>query len=154
MKGIIHGREKERYPRKVYDRPDGRKRGRKDMLGIKKENYLKLLFLSLLSLSACGGGGGGANEGTGSGAGGNATVSMVWYANTESDLGGYKVYYGPASRSYEHSQDVGIATHEGDNVYYELTGLSNAQTYFIAVTAYDIFGNESDFSNEIIAVPN
>ena len=100
------------------------------------------------------GGGGGGNDGTGSGGEGDGTISLVWYANTESDLGGYKVYYGSASRSYEHFHDVGIATYEGDNVYYELTGLSRGQTYYIAVTAYDIFRNESDFSDEISAIPN
>ena len=38
----------------------------------------------------------------------------------------------------------------GDQVTYTLTGLNSGQTYFFAVTAYDLTGiDESPFSNEI-----
>jgi hypothetical protein len=70
-------------------------------------------------------------------------VTLAWNANTEIDLGGYKLYYGQASRNYTASVDV------GNNTTYTLGGLGTGQTYYFAVTAYDrISLDESDFSNE------
>jgi len=78
-----------------------------------------------------------------------ASVRISWNSNTESDLGGYIVYYGTSSRSYQDSFDVGLATRV------DLTDLAAATPYFIAVTAYDISGNESDFSSEAyISLPS
>ena len=75
-----------------------------------------------------------------------ADVTLQWDANTEPDLKGYKVYYGVATRNYEYSIDVGNVT------TYLLTGLTEGQTYYIAVTAYDSDNNESGYSNEVIYV--
>jgi predicted phage tail protein len=72
-----------------------------------------------------------------------ADVKLAWNANTESDLAGYKVYYGTASRSY------GPSTNTGNVTSYTVTGLSTG-TYYFAVTAYDSSGNESGFSNEVL----
>ncbi len=58
------------------------------------------------------------------------------------DLAGYKVYYGTESGNYSQSIDVGNVT------TYTVSGLTNGQTYYFAVTAYDTSGNESDYSNE------
>jgi fibronectin type 3 domain-containing protein len=52
-----------------------------------------------------------------------AEIKLAWDANTESDLSGYKVYYGTSSQSYSGSVDVGNATS------YTLTGLTQGQTY-------------------------
>ncbi len=70
------------------------------------------------------------------------TVTLSWDANTESDLAGYKVYYGTSSRNYTETIDVGNTT------TYQITGLSEG-TYYFAVTAYDTSGNESDYSEEV-----
>ncbi|KHE90274.1 MAG: fibronectin type III domain-containing protein [Candidatus Scalindua rubra] len=70
--------------------------------------------------------------------------ALSWTANTESDLAGYKVYYGNTSGNYDANVDVGNQTN------YTLTGLVNGQTYYVAVTAYDSSGNESAFSSEVI----
>jgi hypothetical protein len=75
-----------------------------------------------------------------------ADVTLQWDANTEPDLKGYKIYYGTAARNYSHSVDVGNVT------MYLLNGLSEGQTYYIAVTAYDSDNNESGYSNEVIYV--
>ena len=99
---------------------------------------LFLLSLILIALPGCGGGGGGAGGG-----GGGGSISLAWDPNTESDLAGYKVYYGTASRSYGSSVNVGNVTS------YQLTGLTSGQTYYIALTAYDTLGYESGFSNEV-----
>ncbi len=59
------------------------------------------------------------------------------------DLGGYRIYYGVSSGNYTQSIDVGNVT------TYQVTGLTDGVTYYFAVTAYDISGNESDYSNEV-----
>jgi hypothetical protein len=37
-------------------------------------------------------------------------------------------------------------------IFHTLRDLSRGQTYYIAVTAYDRYRNESDFSNEVSGV--
>lgn len=71
-----------------------------------------------------------------------ATVRVNWNANSESDLGGYKVYYGTRSGTYANVLDVGNTTGA------DISSLANGYTYYFAVTAYDVSGNESAFSNE------
>ena len=74
-------------------------------------------------------------------------VNLSWTARTESDLAGYKAYYGISSRNYSTSINVGKVTS------YTLTGL-NEGIYYLAVTAYDTSGNESAYSNEAsVTVP-
>jgi hypothetical protein len=70
-------------------------------------------------------------------------VSLAWDANTEPDLGGYKLYYGTASQAY--SQEINM----GKNTQVTVSNLSRGVTYFFAVTAYNLQGAESDYSNEI-----
>ncbi len=69
-------------------------------------------------------------------------VSLAWDPNTETDLAGYKVYYGTASHSYTTVIDVHNVT------TYSVTGLG-AGTWYFAVTAYNTTGAESTFSNEV-----
>jgi hypothetical protein len=69
--------------------------------------------------------------------------TLAWDPNTETDLAGYKVYYGKSSGIYSNNVDVGKQT------YCEVSNLVDGQTYFFSVTAYDIDGNESAFSEEI-----
>ncbi|HSB05495.1 MAG TPA: fibronectin type III domain-containing protein [Thermodesulfobacteriota bacterium] len=73
----------------------------------------------------------------------SAQIKLAWDPNTESDLAGYKVYYGTASHSY------GTPINVGNLTTYTLAGLTSGQTYYIAVTAYDTSNNESGFSNEV-----
>jgi len=68
-------------------------------------------------------------------------VNLSWTASTDSDLAGYKAYYGISSQNYSTSINVGKVTS------YTLTGL-NEGTYYFALTAYDTSGNESAYSNE------
>src|SRR5436190_1285221 len=73
-----------------------------------------------------------------------ADLRLSWSPNSESDLAGYKVYYGIASRSYSISIDIGKQT------TYTIPAL-NAGIYYLAVTAYDTSRNESTFSKEATA---
>ena len=71
-------------------------------------------------------------------------VTITWDPNTESDLAGYKVYYGTSSGNYSANEDAGNQTH------HTLSNLVSGQTYYISITAYNTSGNESDKSVEVI----
>ena len=75
------------------------------------------------------------------------TVTMVWNGS-DPGLAGYRIYYGMASRDYRYVIDVGAVT--------SCTVPPNlivGTTYFLAVTAYNYIGLESDFSSEIVYTP-
>jgi hypothetical protein len=81
------------------------------------------------------------------------TLLLTWEAPTRNnegtavtDVAGYKLYYGQASRQYTSTVDVGNQTS------YRLTGLQGGHTYYFAVTAYDSAGNESTFSSEAYVI--
>jgi fibronectin type 3 domain-containing protein len=64
-----------------------------------------------------------------------AQVTLEWDPNTESDLAGYKIYYGDSSGDYLGVIDVGNAT------TYTVANLIPGYTYYFAVTAYDTSGD-------------
>ena len=82
------------------------------------------------------------------------TITLAWDPPTTrtdgspvNGLGGYRIYYGRASGTYDHSIDVGnVTTHT-------FTSLTPGQTYYIAATAYDPSNNQSAYSNEVIGMP-
>ena len=69
-------------------------------------------------------------------------VSLEWDPNIEPYLAGYKMYYGTSSNGYTCTVDV------GNHTTCTISGLEEGNTYYFAATAYDLFGNESDYSNE------
>lgn len=75
----------------------------------------------------------------------SSSATLTWGANKEKDLAGYKVYRATASGAY----GAPIATVPGSVTTYQATGLEFGKTYFFVVTAYDIAGNESGYSNEV-----
>ncbi len=70
-------------------------------------------------------------------------VTVSWDENTESDLDGYKVYYGTSVGTYVLYSDVGNVTSK------TLSSLDSGETYYIVVTAYDTSDNESDYSDHV-----
>jgi hypothetical protein len=78
---------------------------------------------------------------------GGGSAIVTWNANTESDLAGYRVYYGTSSRNYPNSISVGKVTSA------TITGLTVGTTYYIAVKAEDTSGNLSGFSAEVTKRP-
>jgi len=72
-----------------------------------------------------------------------STVTIAWNANTESNIGGYLVFFGTKSGNYEGYVDVGAAT----------TAVMNAgdstRTYYFAVAAYSTSGLRSALSAEV-----
>ena len=96
-----------------------------------------------------------------SGAGGNAVImitvsvrgvlNLTWVAPTENvdgtpltDLAGYRIYYGDSSRAYSDSVDVNVIS----TTSYALTVPSGS--YYVAMTALNLNGDESAYSNEIL----
>ena len=73
-----------------------------------------------------------------------AQVTLAWDPNTEAELAGYKIYYGNYSDNYPWIIDVGTQT------TCTISNLQSGRTYYIAATAYDTFGNQSDYSNEVV----
>ncbi|HET56892.1 MAG TPA: fibronectin type III domain-containing protein [Deltaproteobacteria bacterium] len=72
-----------------------------------------------------------------------ADVTLQWDPNSEPDIGGYKIYYGTAPRTYGEPIDVGNVTE------YVVKDLKAGAKYYFAATAYNTDGYESDFSNEV-----
>ncbi len=71
------------------------------------------------------------------------TYTLTWDPNSESDLSHYVVYWGTSSGVYlQNSGNIGKVT------TYKLT-LPEERVYYIAVTAVDDSGLESDYSNEV-----
>jgi hypothetical protein len=70
-------------------------------------------------------------------------LTLAWDPNSEPDIAGYIIYYGTESETYAQKVDVG--NYQGATI----SDLELNKTYFFAVTAYDLTGNESSFSNEI-----
>ncbi len=71
-------------------------------------------------------------------------VSLQWDPNSEPDLSHYVVYWGSSSGSYSNdSGDIGLATS------YTCSLPDDGNIYYFAVTAVDVAGLSSDFSNEV-----
>ncbi len=86
----------------------------------------------------------------------NGAVWLRWAKNRESDVQGYMVYYGDASKTYfGRGSDIGDApVFVGNTDTVTLTGLKNEQAYFISITAVDDADQESGFSREFIVRPS
>jgi hypothetical protein len=72
-----------------------------------------------------------------------ASVTLAWDPNSEPDVAGYKLYYGKASGTYESVVDVGNQT------TYTILGFLDRETCYFAVMAYNVYGLESGFSDEV-----
>ena len=71
------------------------------------------------------------------------SVTLAWNPSPDTNVVGYKVYYGIASRTYTNVVDVGDVTNA------TISGLVEGVTYYFAVTAYRSLGIESDYSAEV-----
>lgn len=85
----------------------------------------------------------------------HSTITLTWNPPTENtdgsaltDLAGYTIYYGTASRSYTHSIQLtnpGLAT-------YVVEGLTSGTTYYFAIAATTNTGLMSALSSEVSAI--
>ena len=89
-----------------------------------------------------------------SGETGDQLIQLNWLPNPELDIAGYKIYFDSDESGPPYD---GIATVYGfpspiiigPDTSYTVTGLYNDTTYYFAITAFDISGNESGYSDEI-----
>ena len=70
------------------------------------------------------------------------SLHITWSGNSETDLAGYKVYYGTQSNTYGTPVSVTGATS------YDIPSVQSGTTYYVAVSAYDTSSNESAKSTE------
>jgi len=70
-------------------------------------------------------------------------VCVRWNPVPESDLSGYKIYYGTQISHYTTVIDVGNVEE------YTICDLEAGKTYYFVITSYDNWCNESDYSTEM-----
>ena len=94
-----------------------------------------------------------------------ADVTLAWSANTEPDLDGYYIYYKTGSSGAPYN---GTGAAEGNspiqvplanlidpaNPEYTIHDLSDTETTYLVLTAYDTESNESGYSNEVSYRPS
>ncbi len=81
----------------------------------------------------------------------SGSATLTWNSNTESDLAGYKIYYGTASRGSITNPPSGytnVIDLHNTSTSYTINNLADG-TYYFAVTAYDTSNNESAYSAEV-----
>lgn len=75
----------------------------------------------------------------------SSAVTFRWNPNSESDLAGYRIYWGTNSRSYVVIHDCGLT----NVVSIDKTNFPINTDIYVSVTAYNTSGLESDHSNEV-----
>jgi hypothetical protein len=80
----------------------------------------------------------------------NSTVRLAWSRVNETDVAGYRIYYGSRPGVYQQALDAGNVTE------YEVAGLDNGALYYFVVATYDAAdtGRRSAFSPEVSARPS
>jgi hypothetical protein len=80
-------------------------------------------------------------------------LTLTWNPSTEytdgtalTGFASYTLYYGVASGNYDHSIDVGNET------TYQITNLADGFNYYFVVTATDMYGIASMYSNEYVHI--
>jgi len=78
-------------------------------------------------------------------------LQFSWYPNSESDVIGYKIYYGLHSKSYSDIVEIipSSANQQNGRIYGTVPGLDESKTYYFAITAYS-YQKESTHSPEVI----
>ena len=71
------------------------------------------------------------------------SVTVTWEDDQEPAPEGYYVYVGTQSGDYDRKIDAGLVSSTTIN------DLEKGETYYITVTAYDMFGHESSFGEEV-----
>lgn len=70
-------------------------------------------------------------------------ITLYWQPNAGDPPEGYNVYCRPASGAFQLVKDAGTQTST------TVMNLEQGKTYYFAVKAYNVYGKESDFSEEI-----
>ncbi|MBC8186154.1 choice-of-anchor D domain-containing protein [candidate division KSB1 bacterium] len=83
---------------------------------------------------------------------GDHKVTLIWKANTESNLSHY-IIYRSLSQNFTPTSNDSLAIVIKPDTSYTDTDVINGQTYYYRISAVDSSGNESDFSDEVSATP-
>ena len=75
-------------------------------------------------------------------------IGVQWDANSEADLAGYKVYEKTVTGAYA---ELAVCTPDTTEVNFTAATPHPDGTYVWVVTAFDLAGNESGYSNEATA---
>jgi len=78
-----------------------------------------------------------------------ASVTLTWDRNQEPDIAGYKIFYGTQSGQYNNSITVYDSATQPLQCSHTVAGLSEGTTYYFALKAFDLAGQESAYSDEI-----
>ena len=77
-----------------------------------------------------------------------AETTFSWLPNSESDIIGYKIYYGEQSDNYDNVMTIDTPQVTDGKIHATLTELADNTTYHAAITAYSAT-LESAMSNDI-----
>jgi len=78
---------------------------------------------------------------------GDGCIYLYWYPNQERDLTGYCIYRSDVPSGYY--AEIAIST---DNRFFDCA-VTNGETYYYCVSAYDLDGNESALSDVVFDTP-
>jgi hypothetical protein len=73
-------------------------------------------------------------------------ITLQWTPNSEPDVAGYKVFYREESQSYNYSDPYWETIEPNCTIY----DLDVTKTYYFVVRAFDVDGNTSSNSNEVL----
>jgi len=71
------------------------------------------------------------------------TLNVMWNGISDTNVAGYKLYYGTVSQQYTNAIVAGNVTNTS------ISGISPGTTYYFAATSYNAAGWESAYSTEI-----
>lgn len=74
-----------------------------------------------------------------------SSVGLAWDANTEADIGGYKIYYVADRYNFDYASVVDV----GNVTTTAIGNLDPRKSYSFAAKAYNLSGMESAFSNVV-----
>ncbi|MGA1797098.1 MAG: PKD domain-containing protein, partial [bacterium] len=77
-------------------------------------------------------------------------ITLAWDANTEPDLAGYRLFYHVDGNDYDYENP----DWQGTDTTCTIPGLDETKKIYFVARAYDIYGNESDNSNEVFYSPD
>jgi len=76
------------------------------------------------------------------------SVTVAWNRDQEPDIAGYRIYYGASPGVYSSSLTVFDSANEPIQRDYLIDGFFEGRTYHFALKAFDLAGQESDYSEE------